>query len=104
MTTATVGHTAPMKNDWYNHAQCAGRYVNDFDLDNRRYIRQNKTGLARTLCAGCPVKRECALDALEHEAWGTVRAGIWLPAGGLMKFQKDRLVDELARVAAREGE
>ena len=104
MTTAIVGHTAHMKNDWYNHAQCAGQDPQKYDTDGSQYRNVNKAEVAQALCAGCPVKSECAFDAIDFGDEGVIRAGIWLPAGGLMQFQKDRLIDELARVATGEVE
>ena len=62
----------------------------------------NKEATACELCAGCPVKRECAADALQREAWGTVRAGVWLPGDGLMHYQQQNYINVLKRVAAGE--
>lgn len=37
---------------------------------------------AQALCNDCMVARECARDALEHYAGGTIRGGVALPDTG----------------------
>lgn len=99
MTTPTMPHNRRMNNSWRWEAKCLGDDPAKYDLDNRT---SNKAATARELCAGCPVKSECATDALMFEAWGTVRAGVWLPGNGLMNYQQQHYMDVLQRVAAGE--
>lgn len=98
MTTLITPHNRRMNNKWRWEAKCAGE-PEKYDIDNKKL---NKSATARELCAGCPVKRECADDALQREAWGTVRAGVWLPGDGLMHYQQQHYIDVLKRVAAGE--
>ncbi len=99
MTTLITPHNRRMNNSWRWEAKCLGDDPAKYDLDNRT---SNKEATARELCAGCPVKRECATDALMFEAWGTVRAGVWLPGNGLINYQQQHYMDVLQRVAAGE--
>lgn len=62
--------------EWTARAKCAGDDLENYDLAR---WRDDRAARARELCQGCPVKAECAADALEFPAWGTVRAGLWLP-------------------------
>ena len=98
MTTPTMPHNRRMNNKWRSEAKCYGEHEK-YDLDNKKL---NKEATARELCAGCPVKRECAADALQREAWGTVRAGVWLPGDGLMHYQQQNYINVLKCVAAGE--
>lgn len=100
MTTLITPHNRRMNNKWRWEAKCYGEHEK-YDLDNKKL---NKAATARELCAGCPVKRECAADALMFDAWGTVRAGVWLPGDGLMSYQQQNYIDVLKRVAAGEEE
>ncbi|HAT1133941.1 TPA: WhiB family transcriptional regulator [Corynebacterium striatum] len=93
--------TTIMNPEWRYVAKCAGDDVNTYDLESRRIIK-DKAAVARELCAGCPVKAECAADALRFDAWGTVRAGIWLPNSQLMDFQKREYLNVLKHVAMGE--
>lgn len=61
---------------WTTRAKCAGRDPLTYELDT---FKGDKDMLARGLCLGCPVTRECAADALDPLAVGTVRAGTWIP-------------------------
>lgn len=83
--------------NWRDRAMCAGRDVNDFDLEDREY-RDNRAGIARMLCMGCPVKPECAQDALEFLDRGIVRAGIWIPVQHPSGARK-----QLEEIAERRG-
>ena len=63
--------------EWITRAKCAGDDPQRYELGTGSVdVRQQ---IARGLCRGCPVLRECALDALDHLAVGTVRAGVWIP-------------------------
>ena len=84
---------------WYNNAKCRGDDLNNYDLQRQPAVK-DKQAQARTLCAGCPVKRQCAIDAMEHDAWGTVRAGMWLPImADTFRHERQRYIDGLASIA-----
>lgn len=67
--------------DWIERGKCTTMQVtrdNDpFDLGGHVTRRRQR---ALAACAGCPVMRECAQDALHSRRDnGVVRAGTWLP-------------------------
>ena len=64
-------------NDWRYSAKCSGDAPWKYELDGARGIDRDQR--ARELCRGCLVIQECATEALEPIAVGTVRAGIWIP-------------------------
>lgn len=65
----------PLRKNWWNHAKCKGENPDNYDLARARV--PNRDYAARKLCEGCPVIAECAADVLEHNNYGTVRAGMW---------------------------
>lgn len=65
------------RREWTRQAMCAGRDPRAYELDG---FTGDRVAYARGACAGCPVMVECAADALEPLAVGTVRAGVWIPA------------------------
>ena len=65
--------------EWLERAQCRGRDPELYSLDSKLYRDIDRQARARWLCRGCPVMQQCAADALEPLAYGTVRAGVWLP-------------------------
>lgn len=65
---------------WLADAQCLGRDPREYELDTAEYIGTDRQAIARERCEGCEVMRECAAEALEPLARGTVRAGVWIPA------------------------
>ncbi|MFS0078241.1 WhiB family transcriptional regulator [Corynebacterium striatum] len=85
--------------EWTECAKCKSMPPDNFDLAPERISAQRKADKAKKLCAGCPVKSECATDALRYDAWGTVRAGVWLPDYGFMNPHRRRYIDELRCVA-----
>lgn len=66
--------------DWTVRAKCRGDDVARYVLDeDPHYVHPSeRESRASALCAGCPVKRECASAALANDDWGVVRAGLWL--------------------------
>ena len=94
MTTATLQHNPTMlnMNHWWENAKCAGQPLNDYVLTGQR----DKQATARTLCQHCPVKPQCAWDALEHQDSGVVRAGIWIPEDtAAMRYQREAVYNQL---------
>lgn len=64
---------------WRGDAQCLGRDPREYELDSIAYNKTDRQAIARELCDGCEVMRECATEALEPLARSTVRAGVWIP-------------------------
>lgn len=68
---------------WVDSAQCSGddpaKYVLNAPPFFVRVAKREQTAWA--LCRDCPVRRECAEDALIHRDIGVVRGGVWLDAG-----------------------
>lgn len=57
---------------------CVGQDPKQWDLLEQRLgdVREER---ARAVCSGCTVMADCAADAIEPLAVGTVRAGVWIP-------------------------
>lgn len=58
---------------WHAWALCAGMSFAEFfgaASDERPTMKRSEVSRARSICAGCPVKRECLDWALEHEGFG----------------------------------
>lgn len=66
----------PLDGTWRDTAACARFNPEDFDPRNPAVAHQ-----AQQVCATCPVRRECLLDALTEEA--RTKYGPWLIRGGL---------------------
>lgn len=60
---------------WRDRAACAGRTEPPIDLP--RMSLNDRRRIARWYCLECPVKRECADDALDRGDVGVIRAGVW---------------------------
>lgn len=60
--------------DWMTEAKCAGDDIERYSTD-RLGTGPGVQAKARKLCAGCPVMRECAIDALRFDTRGVVRGG-----------------------------
>ena len=60
---------------WRSQAKCLGDDPRNYELESFRGDRQY---YAAGVCVGCKVIRECALDALDPLAVGTVRGGVWI--------------------------
>lgn len=65
--------------EWHDRAQCLGRDPREYELDTATAAGTDRQTIARELCDGCEVLRECAAEALEPLARATVRAGVWIP-------------------------
>lgn len=73
---------------WREHAKYAGKNPLAYEsqplkggkasnfFENLRKLDRD----AEKLCEGCPVRRDCARDALENDDRGMVRGGVWVPA------------------------
>lgn len=67
---------------WWEQAACRHLDPDVFDCDRSRYnvpTPERRTDYAQRACGDCPVMAQCAADALNGPARGTVRAGMWLP-------------------------
>lgn len=61
---------------WHDRAQCAG---DDEFIDRIEALSpKRRRAAARAACAGCPVVRECATEALDTRALAVPRAGVWI--------------------------
>lgn len=61
---------------WHREAKCAGDDPELFDVTGRT---TEVPRLVYAMCNKCLVRRECATDALEPLAVGTIRAGVAIP-------------------------
>lgn len=82
---------------WHDDALCArpGRDPRDYDAIAKDYRpgspREDNVARAVSLCAGCPVLQQCALEALFEQCKGTTRAGVPLHSDRLTRQQYDAL-------------
>ncbi|WP_366516620.1 WhiB family transcriptional regulator [uncultured Corynebacterium sp.] len=85
---------------WVERAQCVGCDPREWDLDwlaaerftNRKLFPRLAETHATHVCSGCPVKRECALDAIEYQDVGVIRAGVVLRDGKNAAHNRAKLV------------
>lgn len=94
MTTATIDHNPTMlnMNHWWERAKCAGQPLNDYVLTGQR----DKQATARQLCQHCPVKPQCAYEAITYEDSGVVRAGVWIPEDtAAMRYEREAVYNQL---------
>lgn len=61
--------------EWMTEAKCAGDDIERYSTDNLG-TGPGVQAKARALCAGCPVIRECGIDALRFDTRGVVRGGL----------------------------
>lgn len=79
------------RREWTRRALCVGRDPGMYELDD---FRGDRAAYARGACAGCVVVEECAADALDPLAVGTVRGGVWVaPASSERRAVRRRLMD-----------
>lgn len=79
------------RREWTERALCLGRDPRVYELDDFRGDREE---YARGACAGCVVVEECAADALDPLAVGTVRGGVWVaPASSERRKVRRQLMD-----------
>lgn len=64
--------------DWMAEAKCSTETVEVYDVDNLP-AQPGANKVAARLCGGCPVLRDCLIDALNHDTRGVVRGGIVWP-------------------------
>ena len=64
---------------WVSQAVCAGEHIDAYDVDNIPRDPNTRARYAQLVCHGCPVRRECALDALRHDTRGVIRGGFAFP-------------------------
>ena len=117
---ALLGEEGPPRPDWHDRSLCGPFYAETgFDAwhgpdedeiaravapcttvdqakDVKRELRDEYRMVARKVCRGCPVKRECLQFAMDNEMPG-MRAGIW---GGLTETQRSHLATRTAAKAA----
>ncbi len=64
---------------WNQDALCRTRPFEHYDLDHLSPNPQTRSKQAKAACEGCPVIRDCALDALRYDTRGVVRGGYAWP-------------------------
>lgn len=86
-----------MFTEWLDNAKCLGTNPRLYETDSKEVRRlgiSTKEDMARKLCDGCSVVKECAAEALEPLALSTIRAGLWIesnPGPGVRKYYRDTL-------------
>ena len=82
---------------WRDRAKCRGRNPRYWDLAGRTHLDAETA--ARTICRGCPVIAECALDAIDHGDAGVIRAGVclWPRGHGSQRDADTHRLREIAR-------
>lgn len=83
--------------DWHTRAACLGMPTADWDPWYPPSDIYDPPGAARRICAGCPVRRLCAQEALDTREKFGVRAGVWL---GRTKESLALARAQLRRIAA----
>lgn len=96
-TPTNIAATERALSQWLSLAKCAGADPHEYSFDTIK--GRDLQAEASALCAGCPVLVDCARDALEPLAVGTVRAGIWIPDNTSMHGSRAR---RLARARLNE--
>ena len=86
------------RREWTRQAMCLGRDPRVYELDDFRGDREQ---YARGACAGCVVVEECAADALDPLAVGTVRGGVWVAPASSERRKVRRQLMDAARGARR---
>lgn len=82
---------------WWARAACRGSDRIDPSLPGLSHPVRAK--IAAFYCLECPVKAQCAADALKHRDIGTVRAGIYIAANRSTPDKRSRT--RLAAIASR---
>lgn len=86
---------------WHTHAKCAyASRPQNWDLPlPGRLSRAETVAHCASLCAGCPVIRQCAQEALDVNARAMVRAGVALPLNVGVRYTDGlarRMIDAIA--------
>lgn len=89
----------PGAREWTVRAKCRDSAGEQWDTEPKEFNRDDPHARARELCAGCAVVRECARDAVDYPAWGTVRGGVALPDMNSRATTRRAAAVVLARVA-----
>ena len=84
------------RREWTRRALCVGRDPGMYELEEFRGDREE---YARGACAGCQVVEECAADALDPLAVGTVRGGVWVAPASSQRRKVRRQLMDAARAA-----
>lgn len=68
--------------DWHYRGKCAPAKHDPREWELKQNLKEWQTLLgAAKACLGCPVIRECAIEAVDTEAIGVIRAGLPCPPG-----------------------
>lgn len=66
-----------MMREWWAYADCNGRTEPDPALPDVATVAERRR-VARWYCLECPVRPECAADALDRGDVSVIRGGLWL--------------------------
>ena len=99
------GITIPTIRDqpWREKAKCLGQDWREYVVENMpkgRNATMTRSILAQAKCSGCPVKAECAGDALDNNDAGVIRAGIPI-TGSVGSVDHREAAEKLAYLAGR---
>lgn len=88
---------------WREKAKCLGQDWREYVVENMpkgRNAVATRSILAQAKCSGCPVRRECAADALDNNDAGVIRAGIPI-TGSVGSVDHREASEKLAVIAGR---
>lgn len=89
-----------MRRRWWQHAKCKNDNPSAYEfegVDNMTRVAE-KQEVASRLCSGCPVIVECAQDAMDPLAVGTVRGGVWIPGNLSTRSNSSRVRSVLVQL------
>jgi hypothetical protein len=87
-----VSHYTEPARTWLTSAACLADNVDPdtfFHDNNAAFIAE-----ARTICAACPVRRDCLIDCMRHEGGRSAKSRFGVYAG-LTPRQRERLYHRL---------
>lgn len=88
-----------MDDSWHQWAKCLGESPHSYDIDNMDrdfapgvgHRGNSKRRMAQRLCEGCPVMRECAVEAIQQNTAEALRAGCLIGQLGIGHSRFDAL-------------
>lgn len=84
--------------EWRKHAACWGKPIDDFSpRDQERESDFLKRVNIEEVCpSSCPVRQQCAKEAILMSSVGVIRAGVLLPATENLQSKRYRKLAEIA--------
>jgi WhiB family redox-sensing transcriptional regulator len=93
--TGSVPDTEPGR-EWLTEASCRAEDPETFFPDNNAA----QIEYAKAICETCPVRRECLIDCMAHEAGRSAKSR-WGVYAGLTPRQRERLYHRLRQRKVR---